>query len=612
MCVPVSVVIAGVLVSAGPLLAQGRGAATGGLGRGAEPVVRLSTRLEAFSSFHTFAAAVIGWEIGIPVDVFRQLTFSEALGKADSLLLAAVEGSSSQELSREIPKKLDYNLKPGEVAALKNELRAWNIRMPAYFTPTIGPDEDSSRRLFEFAKSAGVATIVSDPDPQSLAAIDKLAAEFGINVALYNRNRKETPAYWNPQSLLEALKGRSNRIGAAGDVTNWIEAGIKPADALAQLKDRLLVVNLRELGVASLSAFLREIDRLELKPTLITVDGSGAADTFVDLSRSLERFDKALQPIMGERVDQISRTTPSLHIDPSMPADEQRKMEAQMATDLARYGFTPAEEKQRIDAALPQRAPAKPRKPRRLLVLDLCVGYSGHIASRFWVNYALDAMGKRTGAYEAVFSNDLDNLKYGKINQFDAVYLNNTVGQIFADQAVRDGLSRFVREGGGLAGNHGAGYASLDWKEFGDMLGTVHGVHRENTEKAMVRVDDPSSPLTASFHGQEFLYMDEYFRFPVGPYSREKLHVLLSMDVAKTDMNQGLPCSRPCSRPDNDYAISWIHNHGKGRVFYCGLGHQPTLFATPSLAAYFLAGVQFILGDLDADTTPSARLAPKK
>jgi type 1 glutamine amidotransferase len=260
---------------------------------------------------------------------------------------------------------------------------------------------------------------------------------------------------------------------------------------------------------------------------------------------------------------------------------------------------------------LPQQAVARPRKPRRLLVLDLCVGYSGHIASRFWVNYALETMGKRTGAYEAVFSNDLDNLKSGKINQFDAVYLNNTVGQIFADQEVRDGLSRFVRDGGGLAGNHGAGYASLDWKEFGDMLGTVHGVHRENTENAMVRVDDPKSPLTASFHGEEFLYMDEYFRFPYGPYSREKLHVLLSMDVAKTDMNQGLPCSRPCSRPDNDYAISWIHNYGRGRVFYCGLGHQPTLFATPPLAAYFLAAVQFILGDLDADTTPGAKLAPK-
>jgi type 1 glutamine amidotransferase len=125
----------------------------------------------------------------------------------------------------------------------------------------------------------------------------------------------------------------------------------------------------------------------------------------------------------------------------------------------------------------------------------------------------------------------------------------------------------------------------------------------------MVKIDDPNSPLTVAFAGQEFFHQDEFFRFPDGPYSREKLHVLLSMDVAKTDMNQGLPCSRPCSRPDNDYALSWIHNYGKGRGFYCALGHRPTLLMNPAMASYFLASIQFILGDLDADSTPSARLS---
>ena len=64
-------------------------------------------------------------------------------------------------------------------------------------------------------------------------------------------------------------------------------------------------------------------------------------------------------------------------------------------------------------------------------------------------------------------------------------------------------------------------------------------------------------------------------------------------------------------RPDYDYGVSWIHSYGKGRVFFCILGHNPTLFTTPQLAQYFLAGIQFILGDLDADTTPSAHLHGK-
>jgi type 1 glutamine amidotransferase len=111
------------------------------------------------------------------------------------------------------------------------------------------------------------------------------------------------------------------------------------------------------------------------------------------------------------------------------------------------------------------------------------------------------------------------------------------------------------------------------------------------------------------FDGKEFLYMDEFFRFPTAPYSREKLHVLLSMDVQKTDMNQGRPCQWPCVRPDHDYAVSWIRSYGKGRVFFAILGHQPTIFTTPPLADYFFRGIQFILGDLNADTTPSAKLS---
>jgi type 1 glutamine amidotransferase len=240
--------------------------------------------------------------------------------------------------------------------------------------------------------------------------------------------------------------------------------------------------------------------------------------------------------------------------------------------------------------------------------MDLNVGYGGHVSGRFVLNYAVELMAEKTAAYEVLFSNDLNQLKYDRLKQFDAVFLNSTVGMLFADPEVREGLTRFVREGGGLGGNHGTSHASMDWPEFGEMLGTYLGTHRQNDEQAMLKIDDPGSPLTQGFHGQGILWKDEFYRFPEGPYSRDKLHVLLSIDVAKTDMNQGRPCSKPCSRPDHDYAISWIRSYGKGRVFYTVLGHQPSIFSTPAVAAHFLTGIQFILGDLEADTTPSARL----
>jgi type 1 glutamine amidotransferase len=575
-------IVAGAVI--GSAQAPGGAGAAAGRGQGSSSTIAgpapgsASVRLEDWGKLRTAAFPVLGWRVGIPADRFRHLTFFEAAGKADELGVGNIQGSATQQVSAEIPKKLDYNLQPGELSGVRERLRALNLRMPVYFTATIGPDESAIRKLFEFAKGLGVETIVSSPAPELLPAIDRLANEFEINVAMEGRGTRDT---------LSALAGRSKRIGVCADLGVWSQEGIKPLDGLALVKDRLMAVNLRG-GASGLTEFIREMYRLDLKPSLITVDTTGASDTFADLSRGFEGLEKALQPVAGDRVNQMSRAAAIRGPDRLTP-----------------------EERQTIEAGLPRQAAAKPKKPRKLLVLDLNIAYPGH-RSIPAENLALELMGKNTGAYQAVFSNDLDNLKYDKIRQFDAVFLNNTVGMIFVDAEVREGLARFVREGGGLAGNHGTSHASMDWPEFGELIGTRHGIHREATEQAMVNIDDPNSPLTAAFGGKEFLYQDEFFRFPTGPYSREKLHVLLSIDVAKTDMYQGRGCARPCVRPDYDYGVSWIQSYGKGRVFFCILGHNPTLFTTPQLAQYFLAGIQFILGDLEADTTPSAKLAARK
>ncbi len=69
----------------------------------------------------------------------------------------------------------------------------------------------------------------------------------------------------------------------------------------------------------------------------------------------------------------------------------------------------------------------------------------------------------------------------------------------------------------------------------------------------------------------------------------------------------GRMCAK-CTRPDHDYGMSWIRSYGKGRVFITPLGHTDILFTTPAWVHHIFAGVQFILGDLEADTTPSAKL----
>ena len=99
-----------------------------------------------------------------------------------------------------------------------------------------------------------------------------------------------------------------------------------------------------------------------------------------------------------------------------------------------------------------------------------------------------------------------------------------------------------------------------------------------------------------------FEVTDEIYQVKA-PYSRDKLRVLLSIDTSRTNMNV-----KNIHRKDGDFAMSWIKNYGKGRVFYCALGHEKHIFYDPLIFKYLLDGIQFVLGDLKCDATPSSAL----
>ncbi|MBN1507953.1 MAG: ThuA domain-containing protein [Sedimentisphaerales bacterium] len=273
-----------------------------------------------------------------------------------------------------------------------------------------------------------------------------------------------------------------------------------------------------------------------------------------------------------------------------------------------------SEEQQRIEAAIPARAFATPRKPRKLLIFDFNVNYGGHRSART-ANVAFTLMGQRTGAFEAAVSKDPEVFAPASLKQFDAVFLNNNVGNLFEDPVLRQSLVEFVYGGGGLMGVHGTSVAFTkwpgaieDWPEFGVMLGARGANHRASDEHVFIKLDDPTHPVNQVFAGQGFDYRDEFFRIHE-PYSRNRVRVLLSIDTAKTDMNQG-PSYGKIERPDNDYALAWVRQYGRGRVFYCCFAHNPYVFWDPKMLQFYLAATQFILGDLPGPTTPSARLTP--
>jgi type 1 glutamine amidotransferase len=291
------------------------------------------------------------------------------------------------------------------------------------------------------------------------------------------------------------------------------------------------------------------------------------------------------------------------------PAPTAQAPAAAQAQETRRRREVSPEERARIEAALPATAPATPRKPRKLLVFDrqgIYNGkqYGGH-ASIPHANLAVQLMGEKTGAFTATLSSEPAAISAANLQQYDALYLNNTVGDVFDTPEMRAAVVGFVARGGGIVGNHGSSVASPQWTEFGEILGATGASHREPTEKATINIEDPTHPIARAFDGKPFEYVDEFYRL-AAPYSRDKVRVLLSIDPIATDMMQGR-CYGRCLRDDNDYPVAWIRQHGKARVFYTSLGHNPDPFWDPQMLAMFLAGIQYALGDLDADATPRPR-----
>ena len=183
----------------------------------------------------------------------------------------------------------------------------------------------------------------------------------------------------------------------------------------------------------------------------------------------------------------------------------------------------------------------------------------------------------------------LDTDKAGKVSQ--------------ADFAAR--LTPAVLPAASRAPMAAADSAIQKWPEFNTLIGGFFKFHWGDPQLITVKIDDPKSPLTAMFHGEEFDIHDETYTFAEDSFSRKNVHVLTSIDYAK--MSDADKAKERNPRTDQDYALSYIRKEGKGRVFYEGHGHSARVYAMTPMLEHVRAGIQYALGDLKADDSPSQK-----
>ena len=145
------------------------------------------------------------------------------------------------------------------------------------------------------------------------------------------------------------------------------------------------------------------------------------------------------------------------------------------------------------------------------------------------------------------------------------------------------------------------------WPEFNKMIGGFFKWHWNNPQEITYKIDEPNHPLTAPFKklSGPLVINDETYTMGRDTYSRQNVRVLTSVDYSKMCDEDKKKEVNP--REDHDYALSWIKRDGKGRVFYMAHGHDETNYAKTPLLEHLLAGMQYALGDLQADDSPSVK-----
>ncbi|MDP6547057.1 MAG: ThuA domain-containing protein [Phycisphaerae bacterium] len=264
-----------------------------------------------------------------------------------------------------------------------------------------------------------------------------------------------------------------------------------------------------------------------------------------------------------------------------------------------------ADVKKLTDAA-PKKATAKPLKVRKLLVFYLCQGYY-HGSIPVGVK-CIEIMGRKTGAYETTISQDMSIFAVDKLKNFDAILFMNTTRLKFADEGPRKALLDFVKSGKGVAGMHAASDNFYDCPEAAGMIGGQFAGHPWGAGGTWaVKLDEPDHPLNKAFAGKGFKIKDEIYKFKNKYFSRDKVRVALSLDMSDPNTVKRVKGDAKFDNP-----IAWIRTFEKGRVFYCSLGHNASVYMRPDIMQHYLDGIQYALGDLKMDAKPVGKLADSR
>ena len=141
-------------------------------------------------------------------------------------------------------KHLNPNATAAQLAENRQLLKRAKVTLSAHGVNRFSKDHEANRKVFEFAKRAGIRNITANPTPDSFDSLDKLVAEYNIRIAIHNHG--PGALYDSIDSVKKAVAGHHKLIGACVDTGHFIRSKEDPVKAVHELGPRVFGVHMKD------------------------------------------------------------------------------------------------------------------------------------------------------------------------------------------------------------------------------------------------------------------------------------------------------------------------------------------------------------------------------
>jgi len=207
-------------------------------GAAAAPLLSLASLAEAQAPPSAGNDPWRGLRVGVASYTLRKLPLDDAIKAIQRVDLHYVSIKDAH---------LSLKSTTDERRAVAAKFKAAGITPLSCGNITMDNSEANVRAAFEYARDAGIPTIVCSPDPNSMPLLDRMVKEFDIRIAIHNHG-PEDKKYPSPYDAMKLVEAYDRRLGLCIDVGHTARAGVDPAESIVKCKDRLYDIHLKDIS----------------------------------------------------------------------------------------------------------------------------------------------------------------------------------------------------------------------------------------------------------------------------------------------------------------------------------------------------------------------------